>query len=105
MGGMKLQLGDVPLLDWSSGPQKANFERVYSAIQGEIKTFFNARTIGAHFQMTDLLNAVRLAHPGIAPDSPGRIMRAMRRSGDINYCVVSRAASLYRIEPTRETPS
>lgn len=36
----------------------------------------------------------------VAPDSPGRILRLLRQSGRINYVVISRSKSLYRIIPS-----
>lgn len=35
----------------------------------------------------------------IAPDSPGRILRQLRQQGVLNYAVVSRRQSLYRVVP------
>jgi len=34
--------------------------------------------------------------PGIAPDSPGRILRELRLRGWLNYVVINRRQSLYQ---------
>lgn len=54
---------------------------------------------GLHFHMAYLTKAVmsKCAFP-VAPDSPGRIMRMMKKQGLLNYTLISRPGSLYRWE-------
>lgn len=49
------------------------------------------------FHLEDLASSVRSA-TGIAPDSPGRILRDLRQRGHVRYTVLSRKDSLYRID-------
>jgi hypothetical protein len=37
----------------------------------------------------------------VAPDSPSRILRELRKQGRVDYIVVNRAASLYRVVAVR----
>ena len=41
----------------------------------------------------------------IAPDSPGRILRQLRQHGHLDYTVIYRAESIYRVEWVRERPA
>jgi hypothetical protein len=38
----------------------------------------------------------------VAPDSPGRILRQLRRAGRVDYRIVNRAQSLYEITAVRQ---
>jgi hypothetical protein len=53
--------------------------------------------------MTDLVAFVEDRVGAIAPDSAGRILRALRRAGRVNYIVLDRSASLYAIVPPLPT--
>lgn len=46
----------------------------------------------------DILNQVLCS-----PTSPFRILAHLRQRGHVNYVVLNRAASLYRLEPLEET--
>ena len=37
----------------------------------------------------------------VAPDSPGRILRQLRQQKLLNYMIVSRGRSLYRMKPVK----
>lgn len=72
-----------------------HLERVKGRIQSAIAEFFDGLEIGQTFHAQDLRDYVcRTAQ--VAPSSPDRIMRAMRREGTIGYEVVNRRDSLYR---------
>lgn len=77
--------------------QQEHLERVSDRIAGSIIGFFATRAVGSEFHV----DALRIHVAGecgiVAPDSPGRIMRAMRKRGAINYRVINRAQSRYRI--------
>ncbi|KKL12521.1 hypothetical protein LCGC14_2534910 [marine sediment metagenome] len=52
------------------------------------------------FYMEDLRRFVERRLDGaIAPDSPGRILRQLRQQKLLNYKIVSRRQSLYRVVP------
>jgi hypothetical protein len=51
------------------------------------------------FHGDDLLRFVRQRIPDVAPDSPRRVLAQLRREGWVNYEVVDRRASLYRLLP------
>ena len=54
----------------------------------------------AEFYMEDLRGYVEKRVQGaIAPDSPGRILRQLRQQRQLNYKVISRSKSLYRVVP------
>lgn len=75
----------------------ANLERVHGDIGPAIAQFFQGR-VGHEFHGEDLLRYVRALVGHIAPESPARVMRIMRSRGEINYSLVSRRDSLYRVE-------
>ncbi len=70
-------------------------DRVKQAIRQHIIAFASAHT-GRHFHMDDLTRYVRAQVP-TAPDSAGRILRALRQDGVIDYRLVSRHDSEYEI--------
>lgn len=71
--------------------QQHQLARVTGNIGQAIVAFFNRMHIGQEFRAADLHNAV-----GGAPASADRVMRELRRMGQINYEVVNRSQSLYR---------
>ena len=83
--------------------RKDNLERVRGNIERVLLAFAKHRidTNNPEFYAEDLLLAVESAFIPCAPDSPGRIMRLLRREGLINYKVVSRKDSLYRLVSLR----
>jgi len=52
---------------------------------------------GQRFHLADLTEWVRAKVGNCAPDSPARILRHLRSSGELNYRCVSRANSLYEV--------
>ena len=76
------------------GPQ---LERARAAISDHILHFCAVRLqSGGVFRMDELRQYVA-AHVPVAPDSPGRILRDLRRSGEVDYQVAERQGSLYRV--------
>lgn len=87
-------------LNWQEvATQPRELARCRSAVAPVILDFWKSRGIGAQFHMSELTEFVRRRTP-IAPDSAGRILRDMRQAGEINYRVIDRRRSLYRIEAT-----
>lgn len=78
-----------------SGEQDAHLERVNARIGATVLAFCR-ETQKPDFHMEELMRFVR-ARIGAAPDSPGRILRDLRQRGAINYIVLNRRASLYRL--------
>lgn len=76
--------------------QTQNIERVRSKLEPTILRFFAQNSSGV-FLMSALTNYVRWFHPDTAPDSPGRIMRQLRKARKLDYRVKNRRASLYEI--------
>lgn len=74
----------------------AELRRVSEKIAELVIKFFNNREGGDQFTVNELTKYVMDKEP-VAPDSPARIMRLLRRKGVINYEVVSRSRSLYRV--------
>ncbi len=86
--------------------QVLNLERVYDKIAECIIEFCNQRNQSKQplFHMEDLQRFVadKLL---IAPDSPSRILRALRQEGRIDYMVVNRRQSLYSLLPVESSGS
>lgn len=61
---------------------------------------FCRRHKGRQFTGDELRSYVSLRHI-FAPESPGRILRELKKRGDVDYELVSRAASLYRVISVR----
>lgn len=82
------------LFDQEQAPQIA---RVQSAIGGAVLAFCRQRlkTTGT-FHGDELQSYVTQEEP-CAPGSPDRILRALRRAGRLDYQLVSRSKSLYRV--------
>jgi len=87
----------------NSGPQEQ--ARVRSRIGSLILEFFaivknHEWIVKQTFHMQELLQFVEEGVSGkVAPDSPGRILRQLRQQRLLNYEVVSRRQSLYRVLP------
>lgn len=47
--------------------------------------------------MEEMVRHIR-AQLGIAPDSPSRILRALRQDKQVEYTVINRRQSLYRVD-------
>jgi hypothetical protein len=54
------------------------------------------------FHLHELEEFVAAEVPNITPGSPGRILRDLRRNGQVAYRVLSRTDSLYAIEPLED---
>lgn len=78
-------------------------DRVFSRIAPTIAAFRDERPQG-DFHVEELREYVLERVPGIAPDSPGRILRAMRQLGMVNYVVINRRQSLYQFRPPPPPP-
>lgn len=78
--------------------QELELRRVRKAIGPAIITFLAMRlsTGRVEFKADDLRRAVASVHP-TAPASADRILRSLRQSGDIDYELVSRSESRYRV--------
>jgi len=78
--------------------QAANLRRVGGAIGRDVLAFCRQPRIagGRVFSITELAAWVQ-ARSHRAPDSAGRILRLLRQRGVLDYAVVSRPASLYRV--------
>ncbi|MCB7130325.1 MAG: hypothetical protein J3T61_12400 [Candidatus Brocadiales bacterium] len=79
------------------GSDRQERERVRSRIGSLILEFCRQNKT---FFMEELRSYVGRNLVGcIAPDSPGRILRQLRQQGELNYKVVLRRQSLYRVVP------
>lgn len=54
--------------------------------------------VGKTFRASELLRYCTVLQPDIAPDSPSRIMRDLRLTRLIDYTLVSRQGSQYRVD-------
>jgi hypothetical protein len=80
--------------------QEEELERVSHRIEGAVHEFCRERLARAEdlFHMEDLLRYVNdVPEIKVAPASPDRVLRAMRAKGVVNYTVVERSKSLYRV--------
>lgn len=94
----------VSLLDWTpAAEQSAQIERVTDRIGFLVFEFCANTGAGRRFRMEEL-TAFVAARAQVAPDSPGRILRQLRRAGHVDYHVVNRAESLYELTAVRAAP-
>lgn len=78
--------------------QQENIERVRQKISPKILEFCRLRLhSNPLFHMKELTDFVQ-AQVGVAPDSPGRILRLLRQAGHINYTVIDRKNSTYQLQ-------
>ena len=84
----------------SDNDEPGERSRVYSRIAPLILSFARAHA-GQSFHAEDLRQYVLALDPGIAPDSPGRILRLLRQEGKLYYVVIDRRASLYQFRAVR----
>lgn len=82
----------------------AHLDRVASRIATHVFAFCVARGVTNTFHAEDLRIFVRERSPQTPPDSPSRILRDLRQAKYVDYTVVSRRKSLYRIEWLEEAP-
>jgi hypothetical protein len=78
-----------------SGEQQRQLDRVSDAISEAIMTFRAKIGIGQHWRCEHLRTFVIQQCPKIAPASPDRVLRDLRKKGALDYRVVSRSGSLY----------
>lgn len=76
-------------------------QRVKEKLEGLVISFLRARGYGATFNLNELVLYV-MQQKLVSPSSPGRILQLLKRDGKIDYEVVSRSQSLYRIISTGE---
>lgn len=78
--------------------QTTELNRVSNNIRGHILTFLKIRlaTVQPFFCMQDLHEYIR-KNARIAPASPDRVLRQLRKDGKVEYRVISRAASKYLV--------
>lgn len=77
--------------------QQQNYDRVYGRIGGAILSFFVTKDPGTEFRADDLRSHVAGQCGHVAPDSARRIASQMRRDGKINFELVSKPQSLFRV--------
>jgi hypothetical protein len=75
--------------------QAAQIQRVRGSTAWAISEFFTGLQTGQEFHADDLRRYVA-ERVTVAPASPDRVMRDMRKRGEIDYTVVSRSDSRYR---------
>lgn len=92
-------MSDQLALDSWNATNAPELERVKSKIGNEVLAFcrWKMQRVSLNFTMADLAQWVR-SQLGVAPDSPGRILRDLRQRGHVRYTVLSRKDSLYRID-------
>jgi len=76
-----------------------HLERVADKLRWHVAAFIQAIGVGREFTMRDLTHYVLDNIPNAAPDSPGRILRMLRKQEVINYVVISRRDSRYAVVP------
>lgn len=91
------------LFDQEQAPQIA---RVQSAIGGAVLAF--CRHVMSHalngdtsFRGDELRVWINKQGIDCAPASPDRILRALRRAGQLDYTIINRRQSLYRVTRVR----
>jgi hypothetical protein len=75
---------------------REHLQRVSERIAGAIVAFCERHR---EFHMAQLTAWVRETVGEVAPDSPGRVLRALRQRGTVSVELVSRRDSLYRVAP------
>jgi hypothetical protein len=95
-----MSLADLPLFAARPTPPESgteSLERVSSRIGSAIVAFCTAR-VGQTFHADELRTAVTRACGVVAPGSADRVLRQLRLTNRIQYVVLSRRESLYRID-------
>ena len=79
--------------------QASHLARCREKLAGAILAFCRKRLERGQpeFHAEELLAFVGARVLGLAPDSPSRVLRLLRREGRVGYAVVSRKDSLYRL--------
>lgn len=79
--------------------QEKELARVSSGIAAHILDFFRVRGVGAEFRVSNLNDYVCMKTGGhVAPGSSDRVMRDLRKRRLLDYELVSRSKSLYRVK-------
>lgn len=78
--------------------QRENLERVGSRIAASIVEYLSKLGVGSTFHADELASFVQ-RRVKAAPGSSDRILRELKRAKRVNYTVLSRSKSLYRVEP------
>ena len=81
------------------GEQRESLERVEAKIGDVVLEFCRSRVElnARQFRMADLVDYVA-DRAQVAPSSPDRILRQLKKEGKVAYTVIDRAGSLYRID-------
>jgi F0F1-type ATP synthase alpha subunit len=77
--------------------QREQITRVSGAIASHVRHYLAVHA-GEQFHSSDLDAYVRQQVGHIAPGSADRILRLLKRNGEVSYTVVNRRASLYLSE-------
>lgn len=80
--------------------QERELARVSGRIAESVLAFCRAR-VGQEFVGAQLLAHVEADVGHVAPDSPGRVLRALAKAGQVTCVLVSRSGSRYRVEGVR----
>lgn len=102
-----ISMSDYPLLEFGERQratireilqeeQGENLQRVKDRLAAHVKAFCEEIGVHGRFYAEDLRKSV-LAKFKVAPDSPGRVLRDLRQSGELDYVIESRRQSLYKI--------
>lgn len=89
----------MPLFDTE---QATELRRVRVTIDPLVLAFFATKRPGDEFHVNDLTRHVWQTAPHVAADSPRRVMAALKDAGKLNYELVSRSQSLYRVAAMKE---
>ncbi len=90
----------MPLFD---AQQSAELARVSSKLEPLVLAFFASKKSGDEFHINELTRFVWRINPLIAADSPRRVMRELKMDGKLNYELISRSASLYKVAAMPES--
>jgi hypothetical protein len=82
-------------LEWNRA-NAPELQRVTGRIGLEVLAFCRSQPNGSTFHMAALTRFV-VEETGVAPASPDRVLRALRQLGHLDYEIVNRRQSLYRI--------
>jgi len=77
--------------------QRVQLARVQRGIGALVLEFVRRVGVGKTFHGDELSSWIA-ARTKVAPGSSDRILRELRRAGQLNYSVLSRSQSLYRVE-------
>lgn len=89
----------MPLFD---DQQAAELARVSANIAPLVLAWFADRQPGDEFHINELTRFVWRTAPQIAADSPRRVMSELKKAKQVNYELVSRSQSLYRVLAVEE---